>query len=64
MLPHFFHDALPELVATSFVNGLVPYNRKFMNTRGNENEDRIALARLVHTEPMKLPLCSLEGVTL
>jgi hypothetical protein len=35
-----------------------------MNARRDKNEHRIALARLVHTEPMKLPLGSLEGVIL
>jgi len=64
MHPHSFHDTLPEFIAAFFMNRVVPNNRKFMNTRGDENEHRIALARLVHTEPMKFPLCSIEGVTL
>ena len=64
MRPHSFHDALPEFIAAFFMNRVVPNNRKFMNTRRDKNEHRIALARLVHTEPMKLPLCSLEGITL
>ena len=64
MRPHSFHDALPEFIAAFFMNRVVPNDRKFMNTRRDKNEHRIALARLVHTEPMKLPLCSNEGITL
>ena len=64
MRPHFFHDTLPEFIAAFFMNRVVPYNRKFMNTRRHKNEHRIALGRLVHTEPMKLPLRGLKGVTL
>ena len=64
MRPHSFHDALPEFIAAFFMNRVVPNDRKFMNARRDKNEHRIALARLVHTEPMKLALCSLEGITL
>ena len=64
MRPHSFHDALPEFIAAFFMNRVVPNDRKFMNARRDKNEHRIALARLVHTEPMKLALCSREGITL
>jgi len=64
MRPHPFHDALPEFIAAFFMNRVVPNDRKFMNARRDKNEHCIALARLVHTEPMKLALCSLEGITL
>ena len=64
MRPHSFHDALPEFIAAFFVNRVVANDRKFMNTRRDKNEHRIALARLVHTEPMKLPLRGHEGITL
>ena len=46
------------------MNRLVANDGKFMNTRRDKNEHRIALARLVHTEPMKLPLRGNEGITL
>ena len=46
------------------MNRVIANNRKFMNTRRDKNEHRIALARLVHTEPMKLPLCRNERITL
>ena len=46
------------------MNGMVANDGELMNTRRDENEHRIALARLVHTEPMKLPLCGNEGITL
>ena len=61
---HCGRDALPELIATFFVNGLVANDGEFMNTRRNKNEHSIALARLVHTEPMKLPLRRDKGITL
>jgi hypothetical protein len=64
MRPHSFHDPLPEFIAAFFMNRVVPNNRKFMNTRRDKNEHRIALARLVHTEPMKLPLRRNEGIAL
>ena len=61
---HCGRDALPELIATFFVNGLVANDGELLNTRRDKNEDRIALARLVHTEPMKLPLRRNERITL
>ena len=64
MRPHSFHDALPEFIAAFFMNRVVANDRKFVNTRRDKNEHRIALARLVHTEPMKLPLCGLERITI
>ena len=63
MSPHSFHDALPQFIAAYFVNGLVANDGELMNTRRNKNEHRIALARLVHTEPLKFPLCGNEGIT-
>ena len=61
---HCRRDALPELIATFFVNGLVANDGKFMNTRRDKNQHRIALARLVHAEPMELPLRGNNGITL
>jgi len=61
---HCGRDMLPELVATFFVNALVTNNRKFMNTWCDKNQHRIALARLVHTEPLKLPLRRNERIAL
>ena len=61
---HWGRDALPELIATFFVNGLVANDGELMNTRRDKNEHRITFARLVHTEPMKLPLCRNERITL
>ena len=59
---HGGRDALPELITTFFVNGLVANDGKFMNTRCDKNEHRIALARFMHTEPMKLPLRRNQGI--
>lgn len=64
MPPHFFYNALPKFTAAFLVNRFVANNSEFMNTWRDKNEHRIALARLVHTEPMKSPLCSLERITL
>ena len=63
MRPHSLHNALPEFIAAFFMNRAVPNDRKFMNTRRDKNEHRIALARLVHTEPMKLSLRRDEWIT-
>jgi hypothetical protein len=64
MLAHSFHNALPEFVAAFFVNGFVANDSEFMSTGHYENEHGVALARLVHTEPMKLPLRRNKGITL
>lgn len=63
-MTHCRRDALPELIATFFVNGLVTNDGKFMNTGRDKNQHRITVARLVHAEPMKLPLRGNEGITL
>ena len=46
------------------MNGLVANDGELMNTRRDENEHRITFARLVHTEPLKFPLCGNEGIIL
>ena len=57
-------NALPELVAAFFVNRRVANDGEFVNTWRDKNEHRIALARLVHTEPMKLFPRRNERITL
>ena len=64
MRPHSLHNALPEFIAAFFMNRAIPNDRKFMNTRRDENEHRVAFARFVHTEPMKLSLRRDECITL
>ena len=64
MIPHSFHNALPEFIAALFMNGVVANNGNFMNAWCDKNQHRIALARLVHTEPLKLPLRRNERITL
>ena len=64
MSPHFFYNALPEFIAAFLVNRFVADDCQFVSTRHDKNEHRIALARLVHTEPMKLPLCCNERITI
>ena len=61
---HCGRDALPKLIATFFVNGLVANDGELMNARRDKNKHRIAFARLVHTKPMKLALRRLEGIAL
>ena len=53
---HCGRDALPELVAAFLVNRLVANDGELVSTRRDKNQHRIALLRLVHTEPMKLLL--------
>ena len=64
MSPHFFYNALPEFIATFFMDRVIADDRKFMSTRRDKNEHRIALSGLVHTEAMKLPLCCKERITI
>src|SRR3982751_6467478 len=53
MLPHFLHNAPPELFAAFFVNRSVANDGKLVRARRYENQYRIALARFVHAEPVK-----------
>jgi hypothetical protein len=46
------------------MNRLIASNGEFMCARRDENQHRVALARLVHTEPMKLLLRCNEGFPL
>lgn len=62
--PHSIHNSLPQLLPRHLVNRSVPNHSKLMSTGCHKNQHRIALARLVHTEPMKLPLRRNEGITL
>ena len=62
MLPHSIDNALPELLAAFFMNGLVAYHGKLMRSGRNENEHSIALARFVHAESMKLFLGSNQWI--
>ena len=64
MSPHSFHNALPEFIAAFFMNCVIPNNREFVSTRRDKNEHGITLARLVHTQPMKLPLRRNKRITL
>jgi len=63
MRSHFFYNTLPELITTFFMNRFVSNHREFMNTRRDKDEHRIALARFMHTEPMKLFLRRDERIT-
>ena len=63
MRPHVFGDLLPEYVAAFLVDRFVANNGELVRTRRHENQHRITLARFVHIEPMKLPLCRNERIT-
>jgi len=54
MPAHCRDNALPKFIPAFFMNRVVANDRKFMNTRRDEDQHCVALARLVHTEPMKL----------
>ena len=62
MRAHCFDNALPELVAAFLMNRVVANNGKLVHARRDENEHRIALARLVHAEPMKFLLRSNQWI--
>jgi len=62
MRAHGIDKSLPELRAAFFVNGLVAYHGKLMRSGRDENEHGIALARLVHVEPMKFLLRSNQWI--
>src|ERR1700757_173424 len=64
MRPHSLHYTLPEFIAAFFMNRAVPNDGKFMKTRRDQNEHRIALALFVHTKPMKLRLRRNQRITL
>jgi hypothetical protein len=64
MRAHSVYNALPELFAAFLMNRLIANNGEFMPTRRQEDQHRIALARLVHTEPMKLLLRRKKGIAL
>lgn len=63
MRPHVFRDLAPECVAAFLVDRFVANNGELMRARRHEDQHPIALARFVHTEPMKLPLCRNERIT-
>ena len=59
---HDIEKSLPELRAAFFVNSLVADHGKLMRSGRDENEHGIALARLVHVEPMKFLLRSNQWI--
>jgi hypothetical protein len=61
---HPLDNALPELFAAFFMSALVANHREFMRAGRDENQHRVALARLVHTEPPKLLVRRKKGITL
>jgi hypothetical protein len=62
--PHSLRDALPEFVAALLVNRFVTDDRELVNARCHKDQHTIALARVVHTKPAKLPLRGDEGIAL
>jgi hypothetical protein len=58
MCPHSTYNVLPELFAALFVNRFVANNGEFVRSWRYENQHRIALAGLVHSETLKLFLCN------
>lgn len=58
MRPHSTCNVLPELFAALFVNRFVANNGELVRSRRYENQHRIALAGLMHSETLKLFLCN------
>src|SRR5436853_277128 len=63
MRAHSFYNALPELFAAFVMDRFIANNGEFMHARRDENQHGVALARLVHTKPMKLLPRRKEGIT-
>jgi hypothetical protein len=61
---HCGDNVLPEFFAAFFVNRFITNDSEFMRARRYKNQHRIALPRLVHPEPMKLPLRHNEGIAI
>ena len=62
MRAHGIDKSLPELPTAFFMNGLVAYHGKLMRPGRDENEHGIALACLVHAEPVKFLLGSSQRI--
>ncbi len=56
MRAHSFHNTPPEFLAAFLMNRFVADNREFVRSRRYENQHRIALTGLVHSEPLKFLL--------
>jgi len=64
MNPHSIHNVLPELFAAFFMNPLVADNGEFVGPRRYENKDGVALASLVHSQPLKFLLGNCHRIRL
>lgn len=53
MRAHSLDKALPELFAAFFVDRFVAHDGKLVRAGCDENEHGVALARLVHSQPME-----------
>ena len=53
MSPHSTYDVVPELLAAFFVNRFVADNGELVGPRRHENKDGVALAGLVHAQPLE-----------
>jgi hypothetical protein len=62
MEAHPVHNASPEFFSAFFVNRYIANNGEFVRSRRYENEDRIALAGLVHSQPLKFFLRNDKGI--
>ena len=58
MRPHSTCNVLPELFAALLVNRFVANNGELVRSRRYENQHRIALAGLVHSQALKFFPCN------
>jgi hypothetical protein len=63
MAAHPIDKALPELLATFFMNGLVADHGKFVRTRSDENQNSIAFVRFMYPEFVKFLLRGEKRIT-
>jgi hypothetical protein len=64
MRPHSGHNSLPELVTAFLVNRLIANYSELVRPWHHENQDRIALARLVHAQLTKFFLRGSQRIAL
>ena len=64
MRPHSGHNLLPELVTAFLVNRLIANYSELVRAWHHENQDRIALARLVHAQLAKFSLRGSQRIAL
>ena len=64
MRPHSAYNVLPELLVAPFVNRFITNNREHVRARRYEDQHRIALAGLGHSESLKFFLRNNQRISI